>query len=66
MRVTITTETPIFGEGCQRRSWVVGEDLTFLVIMAGTAYHMEALRKTRVMERKTEAMRRLQESASQV
>jgi len=31
--------------------------------MAGTAYHMETLRKTRVIERKQEAMRQLQENA---
>lgn len=33
--------------------------------MAGTAYHMEALRKTRVIERKTEAMRKMKESLGQ-
>ncbi|XP_060599121.1 uncharacterized protein LOC132752756 isoform X4 [Ruditapes philippinarum] len=30
--------------------------------MAGTYYHQEALRKARLIERKTEAMRRLQDS----
>lgn len=34
--------------------------------MAGTAYHMEALRKARVIERKTEAVRKLKESMGQV
>ncbi|XP_052263449.1 uncharacterized protein LOC127866724 isoform X4 [Dreissena polymorpha] len=33
--------------------------------MAGTAYHMEALRKTRVIERKNEAMKKLKESIGQ-
>ncbi|XP_052766662.1 uncharacterized protein LOC128225142 isoform X3 [Mya arenaria] len=33
--------------------------------MAGTAYHMEALRKTRAIERKTEAMKRLRDSVGQ-
>lgn len=34
--------------------------------MAGTNYHMEALRKQRVLERKSEAMKKLQETMGQV
>lgn len=34
--------------------------------MAGTAYHMEALRKARVIERKSEAVRKLKDSMGQV
>lgn len=34
-------------------------------VMAGTNYHMEALRKQRVLERKSEAMKKLQEGFGQ-
>lgn len=33
--------------------------------MAGTAYHMEALRRQRVLERKAEAMKRLEDTIAQ-
>ena len=34
--------------------------------MAGTAYHMEALRRQRVLERKSEAVKRIENTIAQV
>ena len=34
--------------------------------MAGTAYHMEALRKARVIERKSEAVKKIKDSLGMV
>ena len=35
-------------------------------VMAGTAYHMEALRRQRVLERKSEAVKRIENTIAQV
>jgi len=39
---------------------------TTRVTMAGTAYHMEALRKARVIERKSEAVKKIKDSLGMV